>query len=280
MIETRDEHGPVTQAVERNAVSREDFFAGRLDVDDPRLRTKLYELPRIISEWLEPFGGLENKRVLDFGCGFGETAAGIAMGYGAADVHGVDIQSKPDQCEFILARVFGTSGLPANLRFSQIPETGPTEREAYDVVVSWSAVEHVSRASLSKVLSALHGSLIPEGLAFIQISPLYFSPEGSHLWPVGYRRWEHLTKQTSEVLDDIANCDGVDAERKARLVRLFKTLNRLTANDLVRRCEDAGFRVLREQRDRTTERPPKDLEDAYTLDALLTHQIVLLLQRV
>lgn len=262
-----------------NSLSREDFLVRKGEVADARLQTKLYELPRIISEWLEPFGGFENRRVLDFGCGFGETAAGIALGYGAQDVHGVDIQAKPEECEAILGSVFGLAGLPGNLRFSRISEGGPEERQAYDVVISWSAVEHVARQTLPRVLQAMHDSLRPSGLAFIQISPLYFSPEGSHLWPLGYRNWEHLLKQTSEVIDDIASCDTVGPERKARLTRLFTTLNRLTADDLVQRCKDVGFQVLREQRDRTAIRPPDVLTDAYTPDALTTQQIVLLLQR-
>ncbi len=187
------------------AGSRDGFLAHRAKVVDPQLRAKLYDVPQAIHEWLEPYGGLENRHVLDFGCGFGETAAGIALGHGASSVHGVDVQDKPGQCGPMLASVFGLESLPANLRFSRITEHGPAERDAYDVVVSWSVLEHVTRGLLSSVLGALHDSLRPGGIAFFQISPLYFSPEGAHLGVLGYQNWEHLLKQTSEVLDDIAN---------------------------------------------------------------------------
>ncbi len=260
-------------------LSPDAYLARRSEILDPRLVAKMYAVPQVVSEWLAPFGGLADKRVLDFGCGFGETAAGIALGHGARDVHGVDVQDKPDQCRSILSRVFGLARLPDNLRFSRITEGGPEERHAYDVVVSWSVLEHVARLSLPQVLNALHDCLRPGGVAFVQVSPLYFSPEGSHLWPLGYERWEHLTKQTSEVLGDIAACDSVDPDRKARMTQMFTTLNRLTATDLVQRCTAAGFRVRREQRDRTPLVPPEVLTEAYTLDALTTHQIVLILQR-
>lgn len=280
-LETTERQGPLEtgKVMGLTHLSREAFLARRAEVTDPKLRAKLYGVPQTIAAWLEPYGGLSNKRVLDFGCGFGETAAGIALGHGAHSVHGVDVQDKPGQCGPILSREFGLVDLPDNLRFSRIPERGPSEPHAYDVVVSWSVLEHVARGSLSQVLAAIHDSLRPGGVAFFQIAPLYFSPEGSHLWPLGYDRWEHLLKQTSEVLEDIANCDGVGPERKARLTRLFTTLNRVTAPDLVQRCEAAGFRVLRQQRDHTNLTPPDVLLEAYALEALTTHQIVLALQR-
>jgi cyclopropane fatty-acyl-phospholipid synthase-like methyltransferase len=255
------------------------YRAGEAGVTDPVLRAKLYAVPRVMADWLAPFGGFEGRRVLDFGCGFGETAAGIALGHGAAEVRGVDIQPKPERCAEILRETLGLDGPPANLRFSRIAPGEPVGDGDHDIVVSWSAVEHVARGLLDGALEGLHAALKPGGLAFIQISPLYFSPEGSHLWPLGYRGWEHLLRQTSEVLDEIEAAPSLDAERKARITRMFLTLNRLTADELVERVGRAGFRIVREQRDRTDLVPPAALTQAYAMDALTTQQVVLLLQR-
>ncbi|MDP3405470.1 MAG: class I SAM-dependent methyltransferase [Brevundimonas sp.] len=252
---------------------------GETGILDPDLRAKLYALPQIMADWLAPFGGFEGQRVLDFGCGFGETAAGIALGHGAAEVRGVDIQPKPEGCAGILREHLGLEALPVNLNVYQIEPGAPVGRGDLDIVVSWSTVEHVARGLLDGVLGSLHVALRPGGLAFIQISPLYFSPEGSHLWALGYRGWEHLSRQTSEVLEAIEGAPWLDAKRKARMTRMFLTLNRLTAEELVDRVGKAGFSVLREQRDRTDLVPPHALTQAYALEALMTQQVVLLLRR-
>lgn len=246
---------------------------------EPELRAKLYAVPQIMADWLAPFGGFEGRRVLDFGCGFGETAAGIALGYGPAEVRGVDIQPKPERCAGILRETLGLDELPGNLRLRQIEAGEAVGQGDLDIVVSWSTVEHVARGLLDGVLTSLHTALKPGGLAFIQISPLYFSPEGSHLWALGYRGWEHLLRQTSEVLDGLEATPWLDAGRKARMTRMFLTLNRLTADELVGRLRKAGFSVLREQRDRTDLVPPEALTQAYAVEALTTQQIVLLLRR-
>lgn len=248
-------------------------------ITDPEMRAKLYALPQVMADWLAPYGGFEGRHVLDFGCGFGETAAGIALGHGAAEVRGVDIQPKPERCAGILRDTLGLNGLPANLNLRQIEPGEAVGRGDLDIVVSWSTVEHVARGLLDGVLGSLHTALKPGGLAFIQISPLYFSPEGSHLWALGYRGWEHLTRQTSEVLEAIEAAPWLDAKRRARMARMFLTLNRVTADELVDRLGRAGFSVLREQRDRTDLVPPRALTQAYAHDALTTQQVVLLLQR-
>ncbi|MBX9617010.1 MAG: class I SAM-dependent methyltransferase [Caulobacteraceae bacterium] len=253
-----------------------DREAGSLD---PEMRAKLYGLPQIMADWLAPHGGFEGRRVLDFGCGFGETAAGIALGHGAAEVRGVDIQPKPQRCAGILRETLGLETLPGNLKLRQIEPGEAVGRDDLDIVVSWSTVEHVARGLLDGVLGSLHAALKPGGLAFIQISPLYFSPEGSHLWALGYRGWEHLTRQTSEMLDAIEAAPWLDDGRKARMTRMFLTLNRLTAEELVDRVGKAGFSVLREQRDRTDLVPSPALIQAYALEALTTGQVVLLLRR-
>lgn len=240
---------------------------------------KFCEIPDIIETWLAPYGGFAGRDILDFGCGFGEMAAGIALGYDPGKVVGVDIQDKPARCEDILRDQLGLSGMPATLSLRQIEECGSLGASAFDLVISWSTLEHVRRAVLPATIADLWSALRPGGLAFVQISPLYFSPEGSHLWALGYHAWEHLLRQTSEVLADIEAAPGVTDDAKGRLVQLFSTLNRVTANDLKQSFQSAGFEVLREQRDRTDAIPEARLIEAYSLDALTTFQIVLLLRK-
>jgi SAM-dependent methyltransferase len=246
---------------------------------DPSLAHKFCDIPDIVESWLASYGGLAGRDILDFGCGFGETAAGIALTFNPNMVVGVDIQDKPLQCQRILAEQFGMAALPAGLAFAQIDEGGFLGNAEFDLVISWSVLEHVRRARLRQTVTDLWAALRPGGLAFVQISPLYFSPEGSHLWALGYSAWEHLLKQTSEVMADIEGASGLTTDARDRLVRLFSTLNRVTAGELRKHFETAGFEVVREQRDRTETTPPPSLAEAYCLDALTTFQVVLLLRK-
>lgn len=51
----------------------------------------------------------------------------------------------------------------------------------YDVVVTWSALEHV--AEPVSMLREIRRILRPGGVLFLQLWPFYYSDRGSHLWP-------------------------------------------------------------------------------------------------
>ena len=254
-------------------------LATALQTLDEATRLKLVELPRIIDEWLAPHGGLVGRRVLDFGCGFGEMAAGIAIGFDPAVVVGIDIGRGPIKGIERLEAWLGPGRLPSNLRLEQVTPGALGSVDPIDVVVSWSAVEHVAREALEKILRDLHARLAPDGVMMIQISPLYFSPAGAHLWPCDYGPWEHLQKSSAEVVADIAACAALNERQRKAVTEMFLELNRLTAPELIDLVQKAGFRVIRRHIERTDLTPPARLTDAYALDALTTEQVVLLLKK-
>lgn len=250
-----------------------------LDALDDATRLKLVELPRIINEWLAPHGGLAGRRILDFGCGFGEMAAGIALGFDPLLVVGVDIGRGPAKGIEQLETWLGKETFPQNLRLEQVTPGDLGSLDPIDVVVSWSALEHVAREALEQILCDLHARLAPDGIMMLQISPLYFSPSGAHLWPCGYGPWEHLQKSSAEVMADIANCKALNERQRQAVTEMFLELNRLTAPEVADLLQRTGFRVLRQQLDRTDMIPPARLTDAYALDALTTDQVVLLVDK-
>lgn len=74
--------------------------------------------------------------------------------------------------------------------------TIPLPDASIDLVVSHSVVEHVG--DLPHSLGELNRVLRPGGLAYITVSPLYFSPNGSHRkdWPA----WDHLNPASPNYL--------------------------------------------------------------------------------
>lgn len=259
------------------SASVNDDFLSRAGTAPAELRNQLFDLPRIIVDWMAPYGGVAGRRVMDLGCGHGILAAGLALGYGPKFVCGVEVTTEPEKLPSILQDRVGVD-VPANLEFRRIKAGEMCEDRDFDVVVSWSVLEHLQRNSFDAIMGQVRDRMKPGGLMFIQISPLYFSPEGSHLWALGYTDWQHLTREMSEVREDLDAAELTDRQREL-LWKLFVRLNRYTAPDIETRLTGLGFTVLRRQVDRVDREPPAELLTAYTHDALTTHQIVLLLQR-
>lgn len=246
--------------------------------DDPNLWVKAVELPSHIFHWLEPFGGIKGRKVLDFGCGFGVTAWGICCQYEPASVLGVDINR-----EYLgLQRILGSCGIekrPTNLRFREIAPGEAIDDDGFDIVYSWSVFEHVHPSIMGDVLHDIYERIRPGGLFFVQIAPLYFSPEGAHCWEVGYTNWEHLMMLGSDFHGSIASALQLGESRRESLLGMFHTLNRITAPELIARVTAAGFVLVQEQLDKISYEPPAHLSSAYNVDALKTYQVVALFRR-
>ena len=243
----------------------------------PEARQKFVDLPYYLHLWTQPYGGLRGKKVLDFGCGGGVSTAGIALLHGAK-VHGVDINSEAAQCSTFLRQHFAIDQ-PETLTFQEIEPGGVIDGHNFDCIFSWSVFEHVSNRIYAAILDDLYVRLKSGGLFFVQISPLYYSPEGSHLWALGYDRWQHLIYQINQIHDDIYN-SAHDLTDKDALWSMFSSLNRLTGDDLIERFEAAGFKLLRKQVDDIGQEPPAELLRSYQRAALVNYQIVALFQKV
>ena len=242
-------------------------------------RVKFQDIPTFLKQWTAPYGGIKGKRLLDFGCGSGISAAGAAILEEAELVVGVDINPESRACLPFLQRHFALTDLPTNLHFEEISPGQTTSFANFDCIFSWSVFEHVDERIFDDLLAGLVTKLRSGGLFYVQISPLYFSPEGSHLWALGYRAWEHLVHQTANVEADVNAAAHLSAEEKSALLSMYKTLNRIAADDLIDRFTKAGLTLLRQQRDRTTLAPPPALTRTYTAEALSTFQIVALFQK-
>ncbi|MEQ7155394.1 class I SAM-dependent methyltransferase [Brevundimonas aurifodinae] len=253
-----------------------DRFRSLAETASPDLRQKLLILPAIIADWAEPHGGLAGRRIMDFGCGLGELAAGLAYAEPTASVVGLEVTDQPDGLPAVLKPL----GLipPANLSFRTVPLGEVGDEDDFDLIVSWSVFEHVQRNQFDAVVAGLKTRLKPGGLLFMQVSPLFFSPEGSHLWALGYTDWQHLTRELSEVREDLEASSLNERQRELHW-KLFLRLNRFTALDFDARLHAPGFTALRRQVDRVDREPPAELLTAYTREALTTEQIVLLLRR-
>ena len=144
--------------------------------------------------YLEPFGDLKGKKVLDVGCGLGgKTVAYVERG--AKAVFGADIvesnaaasQSYAAGLEADSARSVFLVGDAAVL---------PFENEVFDAVVANDAMEHFAYPGAA--LAEMRRVTRPGGALWIFFTP-HFSPLGSHLYDYIYTPWCHLVFTRSQI---------------------------------------------------------------------------------
>jgi SAM-dependent methyltransferase len=245
-------------------------------ISDDVYRTKLIELPKIISSWVDEYMSLAQARILDFGCGHGTTALGFALAHPGRRVSGIDIMPDMHACAPNARQQLGLSALPSNLELRQVaPGSLYDSGQRFDLIYSWSVFEHVRRGLLDETVALLRGALEPNGLLFIQIAPLYFSSEGSHFYPLIQGRWRHLCDQDSDYLEKLA----LSTDNDPGALSTYQTLNKITADELIDLVERGGFTIIRRYTTTEDYEIPSRLLRIYSEVVLRTNQIALLARR-
>ncbi len=247
----------------------------------------------VVVDWV----GLDRLRstpVLDFGCGDGITALGLMLRYGADRITGVDVSETHRGLAGLALREIGLSALPKQLEFQRIRAGEPFElQQKCGVIISWSTFEHIELRYLSGILRNLHRQMSDDGLFFLQINPLYFSPFGSHLSRFELAPWAHLLHSPSQVTDAVMNFEGsIPADEveenfhtrdfaayKEFVLNEYRQLNRLTTGELIRQLTAHGFELVREGYGKVSISPPDTLTEKFSLHDLVTDEVRLLLRK-
>lgn len=261
----------------RNYVIGRPLFAG---MQDPYFKVRFVDVPAILVDWFAPHCSIDGASILDFGCGEGVTALGLALGFSPRRVVGVDIMPDPERCLAVAKKNLNLESLPANLELHRVqPGRLHSDSERFDLAYSWSVFEHVDQALLERSLSLVHSALRPGALFLVQIAPLYYSAEGSHLSHVVPEPWAHLLMQENR-LEDRVRRSTADLSEAQAWWSTYRTLNKITHQSLLARIGSAGFEVLRTFTTKQEMAPPPQLLDVFQPDALLTNQVVVLARRV
>lgn len=257
-------------------------------ITDPELRSKLLQLPRIIYDWVGPYLDLAEASILDYGCGAGTVALGLAAQLRPRRVVGVDIHTEFEALRSLAHSAFGMEELPPCLELRCIAPDQPIAKEPeYDFALAWAVFEHVDRKLADKVVDNLAQSLRPGGYCMMGVSPLYYSAFGSHLETLITRPWAHLLEQHNHLEEEAELsrqriAENSDPERQRWLGTIwncYTTLNKFTGDELVELFERHGFEVLRDFRTDCSATPPPELTRIYAERILKNEQIVLLLRK-
>lgn len=164
---------------------------------------------------------LAGKRVIEIGCGRGETCSAIAKSYGC-EVVGIDIKRYPywEQNR--------TNGV--TLHALDLSEGAPADLGLFDFACSFAVWEHVRHPFA--MLKAVHALLKP-GASFNFIANLYRGPKASHRYRRVYFPWPHLLF-ADEVFEDYYVSIGQEPQRAA-------WVNQLSIADYFRYFDIVGF---------------------------------------
>lgn len=246
---------------------------------DEQFRVKYQDLPSYLKDWLGPEFDWSSAEVMDFGCGEGVMALGVAHQLGCRRVVGVDIGDESSLCRQRAREHLRLESLPENLSFHRVkPGSLHQPGDYFDLIYSWSVFEHVDQRLLAATLESLRNALKPGGYLFVQIAPLYYSAEGSHLYEQLREPWAHLHSQLNLYRARLRRAVG-NGDLFQRLWSTYQTLNRITAPELEAAITSAGFEIVRRYTTETGHEVPPSLLLIYREDVLKTEQIVLLGRR-
>ena len=213
-----------------------------------------------LNNYLQIFGyGIAGKDVLEVGCHDGRNSYAMAKS-GANHVDAIDIpmygvlqkeDGEPDvrsverqsqylhQVRMLSAKAFGDDSLVSTVSFSDLDATDLDKKNAYDLIVSWETLEHITNPR--KAIANMFKALRPNGMCFHEYNS-FFSLNGGHSlctldFPYGHAR---LTATDFERY--IQKCRPQEVGVATNFYH--HCLNRMTIKDLKDACNDTGFDVL------------------------------------
>lgn len=247
----------------------------------------------VVAEWIGA-ERLAKGPLLDFGAGDGITGLSLLLRHGAHSVHGVDVSDTHKGLPKLAKREIGLARLPSTLAFERIaPGQAFAKGRQFDAIMTWSTFEHIEWPYMAGILQNLHQVLADDGVFFLQINPLYYAPQGSHLGRFQLPAWAHLTmapEQLEQAVADFAGQIPSDeleenffkrdfASYKDFVLDEYRKLNRLTTAQLVDALHQHGFEVVREVYGKVDQMPPPELLAQHSLHDLQTEEVRLLLKK-
>ncbi|MGF7136723.1 cyclopropane fatty-acyl-phospholipid synthase-like methyltransferase [Paraburkholderia sp. EB58] len=244
------------------------------EIRDPTFRAEFLDIPRVLADWTAEYGGLRNRDILDFGCGEGASSLGIALCHQPRHIVAIDINPKIWNTLPNAKKNIGLDDAPGNLLLKQVDADTPLDDLGmFDVIYSWSVFEHVQHDLIVDCLAKMKRVLRPDGVMFLQTTPLFYSAFGSHFQHWMPDPWSHLSIQHDVFCNEIKKRVG-DRSAANDLLCMYENLNRATANQILRAARRVGFDVVKEHRTYDDYPIPDDLREIYSEDVLRTNQLV------
>ncbi len=181
--------------------------------------------------------------VADVGCGDGLIDLGLAHKALPRSLVGFDVRPTDVAGLAERSRAEGVGDeLPGCLAFRTCePRRLPADDDSFDFVVTWSAFEHIEDPVA--VFREIGRVLRPTGIVFLQLWPFYASQHGAHLWDcLADDSYAHLYRTEADIEREVRQRGDHPPEVLDDLLEVFRTLNKVTLDDLQRAMVAGGLR--------------------------------------
>jgi len=175
---------------------------------------------------------IQNKSVLDFGCGLGFQTVALSM-HGSKFVLGLESNEESISKAKQLA---GKSQLQDKVDFNgSIDED---YKNYFDIVISQNSMEHFPEPQ--KTLEEMKSALNPKGLLYITFGPPWFSPTGSHMNYFTKIPWVNLLFSEKTVMNVRKNFRNDGAQKYEEVE---SGLNKMSVGKFERIVKNCGLKV-------------------------------------
>lgn len=175
-----------------------------------------------VLERVQRYVDIEDRAVVELGCGEGWLTSLLVPEAGARSATGIDVREGRHWDRH--------DRRSASYMVGDLSQDDLLEEQSADLVISSVVFEHVRRPL--QMLSALHRVLRPNGQAWLRFN-LYRGPKASHTYREVFFPWPHLLFRDSVCVDFYAKHHG---RRRA-----FSWVNKLTAAEYCLVSREAGF---------------------------------------
>jgi len=155
--------------------------------EDIKYFNKEEEFKNLIFLSRFPDLNVNNKKVLDLGCGHGALSIELAQ-KGATEVIGIDIAS--ERIDFANENLHTNYKELIDTVFFKNCSLSNLEDEIFDIIISKATFEHIIH--LEYVMKEIHAKLIVGGKLYTGFGPLFNSPWGDHNRLKHKLPWGHL----------------------------------------------------------------------------------------
>jgi len=202
---------------------------------------------------------MAGRQVADVGCGDGIIDLGVLDKAGPAQLVGFDVVATDTDHLLEFARSEGVAEeLPAGLEFRTSEATHlPADDDSFDIVFTWSAFEHI--AEPQAVAAEIRRVLRPDGVVMLQLWPFYNSEHGAHLWQSIPGSFVQHLSALADIEAAVRSAALHPPELMDEFIEVYRTLNRITLDDLQRALLGGGLCVTKVELISETVRIPPEL---------------------
>jgi ubiquinone/menaquinone biosynthesis C-methylase UbiE len=241
-------------------------------------------IPEMISYFC---GDLRGSHVLDVGCGDMMSSFGL-LPLGVGRVTGLDLAGSREK-EFDLAQVrdrLRRNNIAVSASYAEVLRYVeydglhfPFEDASFDVIVSWSAFEHI--ANVPQVLREIKRVCRRGGPVFIQVCPWYHCLQGSHLTDYISEPYFHLKRSPDWVRQKLAEYVNRHPDQHqfvlGHMWREYQSLNQYSAKRFYAEVVEQGF-VVEKTITCTYEQDLSHAPPHISLDELMIYETKMLLR--